>query len=35
MKATKCPICDSADLQYVYYAPSAKDEPTRRASDGL
>lgn len=28
MKAKKCPICDSAELQYVYYAPSAKDEPT-------
>lgn len=28
MKAKKCPICDSAELQYVYYAPSEKDEPT-------
>lgn len=28
MKAKKCPICNSAELQYVYYAPSAKDEPT-------
>lgn len=28
MKAKKCPVCDSAELQYVYYAPSAKDEPT-------
>lgn len=28
MKVKKCPICDSAELQYVYYAPSAKDEPT-------
>lgn len=28
VKAKKCPICDSAELQYVYYAPSAKDEPT-------
>lgn len=27
MKVKKCPICDSAELQYVYYAPSAKDEP--------
>lgn len=28
MKAKKCPVCDSAELQYVHYAPSAKDEPT-------
>lgn len=27
MKAKKCPVCDSSELQYVYYAPSAKDEP--------
>ena len=28
MKAKRCPICNSGKLQYVYYAPSAKDEPT-------
>lgn len=28
MKAKKCPICDSAELQYIYYAPSSKDEPS-------
>lgn len=27
MKAKKCPVCNSSELQYVYYAPSAKDEP--------
>lgn len=28
VKAKKCPICESTELQYVYYAPPAKDEPT-------
>lgn len=27
MKAKKCSICDSSELQYVYYAPSTKDAP--------
>lgn len=28
MKVKRCPVCNGAELQYVYYAPQAKDEPT-------
>lgn len=28
MKAKRCPVCNGTELQYVFYAPQAKDEPT-------
>lgn len=28
MKAKRCPVCDSEELQFVYYAPPERDEPT-------
>lgn len=28
MKVKRCPVCGGGELQYVHYAPQAKDEPT-------